>query len=166
MIQYSFNLKIENKEFGIAGDKEFVEHHVNKWLALFGTDLPPELRPDNFEAVKQPPMLDQIQTKLPKQTILEFMKSKAPKSVADHIVSVSYYIERYMGQTYFVLKDIMEVWFDKIAEKLNITEADIKEGLAKLIEQSYLQQNDLADGSQKYNLTFSGEQYVKSGFEE
>lgn len=159
---YFFCLELEGIKLNIGGDQQFVETMLKKWKCVFEDKLPASLR--EGEAVTKEKEGEPKAPASSRVTILDFMKSKTPKTLLDQIMVTSYYLERYIGMSDFTVKDMMDIWFSKIAEKLNITDNDIASSVQQLVNQGFLDETQPGENS-RYSIPFRGEQYVKGGFE-
>lgn len=162
-MQYSFGLRMGDREFHVAGDKDYVERESVKWLKLFKGKLPQELDPEAIPSRDNNDgnMAQQTQgRKLP--SLGEFIKTKAPKEIPDMILVVGLYMERFQQKQMFKKSDLM----DAIFNRLNRTDDEVKSHLDELVQKSFLSETETMGSSEpSYALTFTGEQIVKAGFE-
>lgn len=161
---YSFSLRVDQIEFSVGGDKEFVETNIKKWLALFKDKLPSEL-------VSVTPSLsanysDSNQTQQhvrTKTSIGDFIKLKAPKSFPDFFITVLFYHERYEGMenTGVPIKQVI----DFVARFPNHpSEQEVELIVSQLVSDGFIQMMEGSENYPRYQVTFSGEQLVKQGF--
>lgn len=168
-VQYQFGLKIGDRELHLGGDKIFVETQMEKWLSLFEGKIPEdvtaEFSPSVGSASPSPRVPGQTgtvpsQRKLP--SIGEFIKTKGPKEVADMILVIGLYMERFQQKNLFTRSDLLKT---QIFAKLGKTEEDVQKTLVELVEKNLLSETATMGSSEMgYALTFSGEQLVKEGF--
>jgi hypothetical protein len=158
---YLFSLKIDQTEFTVGGDKDFVESYLDKWLVLFKDRLPDSLLPKQEQSHQDSrPQARHTKTSLP-----EFIKLKGPKNYNDLALTVFFYYERYEG-----LENI-GVGIAQVADFINKlphhpSEEEITKVLNTLIQDKFLQLIPGTEHNPKYQVTFSGEQCVKQGFSE
>ncbi len=163
-VQYQFGLKIGDKEIHLGGDKIFVETQMEKWLQLFGKDLPADLQ---AEAVADDTSGAATQVKLsaPQRAIpslAEFIKTKSPKELTDMILVIGLYLERFKQMNLFNRTDLMNT---QIFERLGKTETDVQQSLNRLVEQQMLSESaPMGSKEMSYSITFTGEQVLKDGF--
>jgi len=157
---YFFSLDLEGVKLSLGGDKEFIDTMLKKWKCVFEDKLPASLR-DEEVATKTVELQAPASSRI---SILDFIKNKSPKTLPDQIMCVAYYLERYMGMQDFAVNDMMDIWFSKIAEKLNITENDVVSSVQQLVNQGFL--DEQSGENPRYSIPFRGEQYVKGGFGE
>ncbi len=171
-IQYSFGLRLGEREFHIGGDKIFVETQMEKWLTLFAGQLPTELMTPGFSQASRPIVGNSgattgggdvggaaPQRKLP--TLAEFIKNKEPKEIADVILVVGLYFERFQQKNLFTRTDLMQTVFNRLAK----SETEVQQALTDLVNRQFLSDSATMGSSEmSYSLTFSGEQVVKEGF--
>lgn len=158
-VQFSFGLRLGEREFHVAGDKVFVETQMEKWLTLFANQLPPELSGSTSQPVSRPGTEAAGQRRLP--TLGEFIKTKEPKEIADVILVVGLYMERFQQKNLFTRTDLMQTIFSRLGKE----ETEVQQALTELVNKSFL--SDMAtmgSSEMSYSLTFSGEQVVKEGF--
>lgn len=160
-VQFSFGLRLGEREFHVAGDKIFVETQMEKWLTLFANQLPPELSGQGSSQPVSRPGADTStqQRRLP--TLGEFIKTKEPKEVSDVILVVGLYFERFQQKNLFTRSDLMQTIFNRLGKD----ETEVQQALTDLVNKSFL--SDMAtmgSSEMSYSLTFSGEQVVKEGF--
>lgn len=167
-IQYSFGLKIGDRELQLGGDKIFVETQMEKWLALFEGKIPASVLHDyvpNPAAAPAPRVPGhsgtvQSQRKLP--SIAEFIKTKGPKEISDMVLVIGLYMERFQQKNLFTRSELMQT---QIFAKLGKTEEDVQKTLVELVDKNMLSETATMGSSEMgYSLTFSGEQVVKEGF--
>jgi hypothetical protein len=154
---YLFSLKIDQTEFTVGGDKEFVESYLDKWLLLFKDKIPNELMGQQEEAKPEPP------PSRGKMSLPDFIKMKSPKNYNDLALTVFFYYERYEG-----LENV-GVGFKQVADFINKlpnhpSEEEIENVLSQLMEQNFIQLMTGTEHNPKYQVTFPGEQCVKQGF--
>lgn len=168
-MQYVFGLKIKDKEIHFGGDRIFVETQVEKWLQIFAGDLPANLMPNVDHAPSAPSarvadIASATQApaggrRLP--TLAEFIKTKEPKEIADVVLVVGLYMERFQQKNLFTRWDLMQTIFNRIGKE----EADVQQALTQLVNQQFLSETQTMGSTDlSYSLTFSGEQVVKEGF--
>lgn len=170
-IQYSFGLRLGEREFHIGGDKIFVETQMEKWLTLFSNQLPPELLTPGFTQPSRPMVGNSgavsggseasapPQRRLP--TLAEFIKNKEPKEIVDVILVVGLYFERFQQKNMFTRTDLMQTVFNRLAKD----ETEVQQSLTDLVNRQFLSEAATMGSSEmSYSLTFSGEQVVKDGF--
>lgn len=158
---YLFSLKMDQTEFTVGGDKEFVESYINKWIVLFKDKLPSELlgKPQEEEQKPQAPV-SRGKTSLP-----DFIKIKAPKNWADLILVIFFYYERYEGleNVGVGFRQVMDFIFKMPNHP---SEEELGGFLQQLIEQLFIEMMPGTENNPKYQVTFPGEQCVKQGFTE
>jgi len=158
---YLFSLKMEQTELTIGGDKDFVEGYLKKWLVLFQDKLPSGLvETDEKESHHE----EDHQPKVRKTSITDFIKLKAPKNFNDLVLVVCFYFERYEGM------ENVGVPFDTIANFIakippHPEKEEIQNNIEQLLEQGFIQLYPGTEENPKYQVTFTGEQCVKQGFE-
>jgi hypothetical protein len=158
-IQYSFGLRLGEREFHVGGDKLFVELQMEKWLSLFSNQLPPELSGASNAQPAARPDGAATQRRLP--TLGEFIKTKEPKEIPDVILVVGLYFERFQQKNLFTRTDLMQTVFNRLSKN----ETDVQMALTDLVNKQFLGESATMGSSEmSYSLTFSGEQVVKEGF--
>lgn len=167
-MQYQFGLKIKDKEIYLGGDRIFVETQMEKWLKIFAGDLPAELMPSGHSPTAPSARVADMTSsgasapggrKLP--TLAEFIKTKEPKEIADVILVVGLYMERFQQKNMFTRWDLMQAIFNRIGK----SEEEVQQALTTLVNQQFLSETQtLGSNEISYSLTFSGEQVVKEGF--
>jgi tRNA isopentenyl-2-thiomethyl-A-37 hydroxylase MiaE len=157
---YSFGLRLRDKEFNVSGDRDFVESYVERWLQLFGEELPETLQPNRIPTRSGGNTAEApVARKLP--TLEEFIKTKEPKTISDAILVTGLYLERFQQKNLFNRTDLMQALFSR----LNKSEEDVQVQLDELVSQQFLSQSStMGSALPVYSLTFSGEQAVKDGF--
>jgi hypothetical protein len=155
---YLFSLKIDQTEFTVGGDKEFVESYLDKWLVLFKDKIPGELMGKHEEDKPQQPPPSRGKMSLP-----DFIKLKSPKSYNDLALTVFFYYEKYEGF------ENVGVGFNQVADFINKLpnhpgEEELTQVLNQLMEQNFLQLMSGTEHNPKYQVTYPGEQCVKQGF--
>lgn len=155
---YLFSLKIDQTEFTVGGDKEFVESYLDKWLVLFKDKIPGELMGKQQEEYKPEPPPSRGKMSLP-----DFIKLKSPKNYNDLVLTVFFYYERYEGM------ENTGVGFQQVTDFINKLpnhpgEQEIENVLSQLMEQNFLQLMAGSENNPKYQVSFPGEQCVKQGF--
>lgn len=161
---YSFSLRIDNTEFSVGGDKEFVEANIQKWLTLFKDKLPENLlgKSDVKGEAKEASSDHHHRSKV---TLPEFIKLKAPKNFSDLLLTVFFYYERYEGmENTGVGVGTVKLFVNKLAH--HPSDEEIETLLNQLLDDKFLQLMPGTEYSPKYQVTFSGEQCVKAGFAE
>jgi len=162
-VQYQFGLKIGDKEIHLGGDKIFVETQMDKWLSLFGNELPPDLQangPGNHPTSRTEAGAAPSQRRPP--TLVEFIKTKEPKEMIDMILVIGLYMERFEKKNLFTRTDL---WKTNIFSRLGKTEEELQQALVDLVNKSLLADSATMGSSEmSYSLTFTGEQVVKEGF--
>lgn len=155
---YSFSLRIDNAEFSVGGDKEFVESNIKKWLVLFKDKLPSELLGENtnHEETQQPAHRGKI-------ALSDFIKNKAPKTFDDLVLTVLFYYEKYEG---FENIGVSPVQVKLVLDKLPNRPSDEELALIfeKLSNDKFIELMSGTEANPKYQVTFPGEQLVKTGF--
>jgi hypothetical protein len=168
-MQYVFGLKIKDKEIHLGGDRIFVETQMDKWLQIFAGELPADLLPSGPHVPSAPSaraadIASATQSasggrRLP--TLAEFIKTKEPKEIADVILVVGLYMERFQQKNLFTRWDLMQTIFNRIGKE----ETDVQQALTHLIGQQFLSETQTMGSTEmSYSLTFTGEQVVKEGF--
>lgn len=157
---YHFSLRIDNTEFSVGGDKEFVESYMAKWLPIFKDKLPAELLGEKQEEVSSQP---QVRGKM---SISDFIKMKSPKNYNDLVLTVFFYNERYEGlENVGVSFSHISDFFSKMSNKPSNEE--IQNIITQLIDSDgFLQMMPGTEANPRYQVTFTGEQCVKQGFKE
>ncbi len=157
---YHFSLRIDNTEFSVGGDKEFVESYISKWLPIFKDKLPSELlgEKQEYSSVSQPQARG-------KMSIADFIKMKSPKNHNDLTLTVFFYYERYEGleNTGVSFKHISD-FYSKMANRLS--DEEIKNIINQVINDGFLELMAGTEANPRYQMTFTGEQCVKQGFKE
>ncbi|MFN8671621.1 MAG: hypothetical protein U0457_05990 [Candidatus Sericytochromatia bacterium] len=159
--KYSFSLRMEQVEFSVGGDKEFVETNMKKWLNLFKDKLPSGfLGEEKEEENKHDPKATMSRGKL---SITDFIKMKAPKNYQDLLLTVLFYNERYEGMenTGVPLRLVAD-----FASKLPNPPSsdDINAIFEQLTKDGFIQMMEGTESYPKYQVSFGGEQLVKQGF--
>jgi hypothetical protein len=159
MQNYHFSLKVDNIEFSVGGDKEFVESYIDKWLILFKDKIPSNLigdeKEENKEEVK--PIVRG------KMSLTDFIKLKAPKSYKDVVLTVFFYNERYEGmENTGVPAKIIYDFFAKLHN--NPGNEVLNELISELLTENSIEMIKGTEENPKYQVTFTGEQIVKQGF--
>ncbi|HEY9842450.1 MAG: hypothetical protein ACAI44_30640 [Candidatus Sericytochromatia bacterium] len=159
-VQFSFGLRIGDREFHVGGDKIFVETQMEKWLSLFANQLPAELStPNGPQPVSRPDVQASGPRRLP--TLGEFIKTKEPKEISDVILVVGLYLERFQQKNLFTRTDLMQTIFGRLSKD----ETEVQQALTDLVNKQFLTETATMGSSEmSYSLTFSGEQVVKEGF--
>ena len=159
-VQFSFGLRIGDREFHVGGDKIFVETQMEKWLSLFANQLPAELStPNGPQPVSRPDAQAAGPRRLP--TLGEFIKTKEPKEISDVILVVGLYLERFQQKNLFTRTDLMQTIFGRLSKD----ETEVQQALTDLVNKQFLTETATMGSSEmSYSLTFSGEQVVKEGF--
>ncbi|MFN8577040.1 MAG: hypothetical protein U0354_09305 [Candidatus Sericytochromatia bacterium] len=157
---YHFSLRIDNTEFSVGGDKEFVESNMSKWLALFKDKLPSELLGEKVEENVAP----QPQTR-GKLAINDFIKLKSPKNYNDLVLTILFYYERYEG-----LENV-GVSFKHISDFVakmpnHPSDEDLQAVISQIETDGFIQLMPGTEANPKYQVSFTGEQCVKQGFNE
>jgi hypothetical protein len=157
---YLFSLKIDQTEFTVGGDKEFVESYIDKWLVLFKDKLPDELIGKEEVTYQPEPPPSRGKMSLP-----DFIKLKSPRNYNDLALTVFFYYERYEGM------ENVGVSFTQVADFINKlpnhpSEAEVENVLHQLMEQNFIQLMTGTENNPRYQVTFPGEQCVKQGFTE
>lgn len=160
MSEYHFSLKIDNTEFSVGGDKEFVESYMSKWLPIFKDSLPSELLGDNQDIKETQP-----QQNRGKLSINEFIKLKSPKNYSDLALTIFFYYERYEG-----LENV-GVSFKHLSDFLaklpnHPSDEELIGIISQLESDGFIQLMPGTEANPKYQVTFTGEQCVKTGFTE
>lgn len=157
---YHFSLRIDNTEFSVGGDKEFVESYMSKWLPIFKDKLPAELLGGEKEESNTP----QPQAR-GKMSINDFIKLKAPKNYNDLALTVFFYYERYEGlENVGVSFKHLSDFFAKIPN--HPSEEDLSSIIEQIMTEGFIQLMPGTEANPKYQVTFTGEQCVKQGFSE
>lgn len=162
-LNYSFSLRVDQVEFSVGGDKEFVETNMKKWLALFKDKLPSELVSGDRSEIHHAEQQPHQSTTRSKTSIGDFIKLKAPKSFSDFFITVLFYHERYEGMenTGVPIKQVI----DFVARFPNHPSDQEVEGIvSQLVSDGFIQMMDGSENYPRYQVTFSGEQLVKQGF--
>ncbi|PKL80452.1 MAG: hypothetical protein CVV27_00345 [Candidatus Melainabacteria bacterium HGW-Melainabacteria-1] len=159
-VQFSFGLRLGEREFHVGGDKIFVETQMEKWLTLFASQLPPELlNAGGNHPSSRPDAQASNQRRLP--TLGEFIKTKEPKEISDVILVVGLYFERFQQKNLFTRTDLMNTIFNRLSKD----ETDVQQALTELVNKTFLTESaTMGSTEMSYSLTFSGEQVVKEGF--
>lgn len=155
---YSFSLRIDNAEFSVGGDKEFVESNIKKWLALFKDKLPSELlgEEEHHEEVKQQPHRGKV-------SLTDFIKNKSPKTFEDLVITILFYYEKYEGFENIGVSPVqVKLFLDKLSSKP--TDEELAIIFEKLSDDKYIELMAGSEMNPKYQVTFTGEQLVKVGF--
>lgn len=157
---YHFSLRIDNTEFSVGGDKEFVESYMAKWLPIFKDKLPSEL----LGSTKEEEVHTQPQSR-GKMSISDFIKMKTPKNYNDLTLTVFFYYERYEGlENVGVSFRHISDFFNKMSNKPS--DDELKTIIEQTINDGFLQLMPGTEANPKYQVTFTGEQCVKQGFKE
>lgn len=160
MQNYHFSLKVDNVEFSVGGDKEFVESYMDKWLVLFKDKIPSDLIGKNEENKEEAKPI--VRGKMP---LTDFIKLKAPKSYKDVVLTVLFYNERYEGmENTGVPAKIVYDFFAKIPN--NPGNEALDELISELLTENSIEIMKGTEENPKYQVTFTGEQIVKQGFSE
>jgi len=159
---YLFSLKIDGTELAIGGDKDFVESYLKKWLVLFQDKLPSELIEKKEDVNSHDE--EEHQPKVRKTSIGDFIKLKSPKTYNDLVLVVCFYFERYEAM------ENIGVPFETIASFIakippHPKDEEIQSNIDQLLEQGFIQLYPATEENPKYQVTFTGEQCVKQGFE-
>lgn len=160
MSEYHFSLKMDDTEFSVGGDKEFVESYMNKWLPLFKDKLPSYMLSEKQEHEE----VQHTQNR-GKLSINEFIKLKTPKNFSDLALTVFFYYERYEG-----LENV-GVSFKHLSDFLgklpnHPSEEELIGIVSQLESEGFIQLMSGTEANPKYQVTFTGEQCVKAGFNE
>lgn len=157
---YHFSLRIDNTEFSVGGDKEFVESYIAKWLPIFKDKLPTEL----LGTTKEEENHSQPQSR-GKMSISDFIKMKTPKNYDDLTLTVFFYYERYEGlENVGVSFNHISEFFNKMSNKPS--DDELKTIIEQTISDGFLQLMPGTESNPKYQVTFTGEQCVKQGFKD
>ena len=160
-VNYSFSLKMEQIEFSVGGDKEFVETNMKKWLTLFKDKLPSDLLPENKSEHENHEIKNTVSRG--KLSIGDFIKMKTPKNFQDLLLVVFFYYERYEGMenTGVPLRTVSD-FVSKLPN--HPSEEDLNGIVTQLATDFFIQMMDGTENYPKYQVTFTGEQLVKQGF--
>jgi len=158
MSNYHFSLKVDNIEFSVGGDKEFVESYMSKWLILFKDKIPSELI-GNQQEVKE----EVRPTTRGKMSLTDFIKLKSPKNYKDLVLTILFYNERYEGMenTGVPAKTVYD-FFTRIPN--NPGNETIDSLISDLLSEKFIEVMKGTEENPKYQVTFTGEQLVKQGF--
>jgi hypothetical protein len=158
MSNYHFSLKVDNIEFSVGGDKEFVESYMSKWLILFKDKIPSELI-GNQQEVKE----EVRPTTRGKMSLTDFIKLKSPKNYKDLVLTILFYNERYEGmENTGVPAKIVYDFFARIPN--NPGNETIDSLISDLLSEKFIEVMKGTEENPKYQVTFTGEQLVKQGF--
>lgn len=163
-VNYSFSLRVDQIEFSVGGDKEFVETNIKKWLTLFRDKLPTELISAAPSEIKhsepQQPQQHHVRTKT---SIGDFIKLKTPKSFPDFFITVLFYHERYEGMenSGVPIKQVID-FVARFPNHPSDQEVDLI--VSQLVSDGFIQIIEGSENYPRYQVTFSGEQLVKQGF--
>jgi hypothetical protein len=157
---YHFSLRMDNTEFSVGGDKEFVESYISKWLTIFKDKLPSELLGEKHEEEHTP----QTHTR-GKVSINDFIKLKSPKNYNDLTLTVFFYYERYEGlENVGVSFKHLSDFFSKIPN--HPSDDDLQVIISQVETDGFIQLMPGTEANPRYQVTFTGEQCVKQGFNE
>ncbi|GIW22025.1 MAG: hypothetical protein KatS3mg068_1032 [Candidatus Sericytochromatia bacterium] len=160
MQNYHFALKVDDIEFSVGGDKEFVESYMNKWLVLFKDKIPSELIGEKEEKKEEFKPISRGKMSLP-----DFIKLKSPKSYKDVVLTILFYYERYEGmENTGVPAKIVYDFFSKIPN--NPGNEALDSFISELVSENFIEIMKGTEENPKYQVTFNGEQIVKQGFAE
>lgn len=156
---YSFSLRIDNAEFSVGGDKEFVESNIKKWLSLFKDKLPQELLGEETHKEDH----HQPHGHRGKISITDFIKTKSPKTFDDLVITILFYYEKYEGFENIGVSPVqVKSFLDKLSSKP--TDEEFVAIFEKLSNDKFIELMAGSEMNPKYQVTFPGEQLVKTGF--
>jgi len=160
---YLFSLKVENTELTIGGDKDFVEEYLKKWLPVFNGKVEEQML-SSFSGVEIEKKEESGAVRPSKMSMTDFIKLKEPKNLNDFSLVVFFYMERYEGMenTGVPAEKVTSV-LSKLPNGPDIMKA--QEIFNTLSSQGFINMLEGSDLNPRFQVSFTGEQCIKQGFE-
>ncbi|MEW6002147.1 MAG: nucleotidyl transferase AbiEii/AbiGii toxin family protein [Nitrospirota bacterium] len=148
--RYSIKYRNGNLEIEVQGDKTFVEEKFKELL---------DLKPGAAQKEPVVPSSIQVLRETDKKiSLVDFLKSKNPKSHGDKILVFGYYLEKFMGEASFNLSDIEKCYAQARIPKTK----NFAPYITQLIRDGYLTDaEEKKDNKKAWGLYDKGLKYVE-----
>lgn len=167
MSEHRFRLRRGEFEFEVAGDRDFVEAHVERLMAQLGDGFwrSQDMAPPAAAAVEADLPAHLSETAIPRVredfrpkvnvSLEEFLRLKEARSPVDMLVVTAYYLEKYLRRDQYTPGDLQAQLSSLPAWECR----DAGQEFETAVAHGYF--DALRD--ERYTLTYKGQTYVRNG---